>query len=98
VIFFLLKLSPEGLGISKNQLRNYWNVYPNPTNDSIRLNFEGIENISVEMFNMLGERVKIFEYLNSFENLDLSEFTSGIYLLNIIKDNETLQTIKIKKQ
>jgi len=97
---FLLKLSPEGLGISKNQLRNYWNVYPNPTNKFINLYFpDDIENISsVEIFNMFGRRVKVFENLSNFKNLDLSEFTSGIYLLNIINYNGTTQTIKIKKQ
>jgi len=96
---FLVKLSPDGLAIDKNQNVNYWSVYPNPTNNFINLDFsDGIENISVEMFNMLGQRVKVFENKNNFKNLDLSEFTSGIYLLKIIKDNETFQTIKIKKQ
>jgi len=94
---FLLKLSPEGLATNKNQIRN-WNVYPNPTDNFLTLDFpDNAEKLSIEVFNVLGQKVKVFESINISETLDLSELISGIYLLKIIH-NGAIQTIKIKKQ
>jgi len=94
---FLLKLSPNGLGIERNQTKNY-SVFPNPVNDILTLNFSDYNNadLYVEVFNMLGQKIKTFKVLNNTENLDLSDLTNGIYLLKI-NHNKTTQTIKIKK-
>jgi len=94
---FLIKLSEE-LSIEENKIDN-WSTYPNPTNDFISLNFSNYNDakLSVEVFNVLGQKVKFFENINPLENLDLSELTSGIYLLKI-NYNGVSQTIKIKKQ
>jgi len=94
---FLLKLS-EDLSIKNNKTENL-NVYPNPTKDFITLNFSNHNNakLSVEVFNMLGQKLKVFENISISENLNLSELSSGIYLLKI-NYNGINQTIKIKKQ
>jgi len=94
---FLLKLSPNGLGTERNQTNNF-SVFPNPVNDILTLNFSDYNNagLSVEVFNMLGQKIKTFKILNNTENLDLSDLTNGIYLLKI-NHNKTTQTIKIKK-
>jgi len=94
---FLLKLSPNALAIEKNQIHN-WNVFPNPVSDFLTLDFSDYDNttLSVEMFAMLGQKIKVSENINNTEILDLSDLTSGVYLLKI-SNNETTQTIKIKK-
>jgi len=94
---FLLKLS-EDLSIKNNKTEN-WSVYPNPTKDFITLNFPNHNStkLSVDVFNMLGQKLKVFENLSNSENIDLSELSSGIYLLKI-NYNGINQTIKIKKQ
>jgi len=94
---FLLKLSGD-LSIKENKTSN-WIAYPNPTNDFITLDFLDYNDteLSIEMFNLMGQKVKVFENIGVSENLDLSELTSGIYLLKI-KYKGAIQTIKIKKQ
>jgi len=94
---FLLQLS-ENLSIKENKTSN-WGAYPNPTNDFITLDFSDYDDteLSVEVFNMLGQKIKVFENLSNTEKLDLSELTSGIYLLKITH-NGVIQTIKMKKQ
>jgi len=94
---FLLKLS-ESLATNKNKIDDFW-VYPNPTNDFITLDFSNYNDVELyaEMFNILGQKVKVFENISPSEKLDLSELTSGIYLIKINYNGET-QTIKIKKQ
>jgi len=94
---FLLKLSPEGLTTEKNQIHNL-TIFPNPVNDFLTLDFSDYNNttLSVEVFTMLGQKIKVFENINTTETLDLSDLTSGVYLLKI-SNNETTQSIKIKK-
>jgi len=93
---FILQLS-ENLSIKENKTSN-WSAYPNPTNDFITLDFSDYNDteLSVEVFNMLGQKIKFFENVGVSEKIDLSQLTSGIYLLKI-NYNETIQTIKIKK-
>jgi len=93
---FLLKLSKE-LSIDENKIDGF-SIYPNPIKDFMSLNFSNYNNtkLSVEVFNMLGQKVKFFENINSSENLDLSELITGIYLLKI-NYNGASQNIKIKK-
>jgi len=93
---FLLQLS-ENLSIKENKTSN-WSAYPNPTNDFLTLNFSDYNDtsLSIEVFNTLGQKIKVFENLNTTETLDLSELNEGVYLLKITH-NGAIQTIKIKK-
>jgi len=95
---FLLKLSPNALTTEKKQI-NKWSVFPNPVSDFLILNFSDYSNtsLSVEVFTILGQKIKVFENLNTAETLDLSDLTSGVYLLKV-SNNEITQSIKIKKQ
>jgi len=62
----LLKLSPNALSTQKNQINNL-SVFPNPTNNFVTLHFTDLENetFSVEIFNLLGQKIKTFENLNN---------------------------------
>jgi len=93
---FLLKLSADGLSIEDTEPQK-WSVFPNPVKDFLTIEFtDNTEKISIEMFTMLGQKIKTFENLNSTEKIDLSDLKTGIYLLKI-NHNEANQTIKIKK-
>ena len=66
-------------------------VYPNPTNDKVRIEAEGIQSISI--FNILGE--KIFEgsaNSDAFE-YDFSHQSAGMYLIKV----ETAKGVEIMK-
>jgi len=94
---FLLKLSSEGLSINEIDSKEY-KVYPNPVKDFINIELtDNYAEISIDVFNILGQKIKVFENLNSTENIDLSDLKTGIYLLRI-NTNKTSKTIKIKKQ
>jgi len=94
---FLLKLSEEGLSINNTEPQK-WSTYPNPVKDFLTIEFtDNTEKTSIEIFNILGQKIKTFENVSNAENLDLSDLTPGIYLLKI-NHNGAIQTIKIKKQ
>lgn len=90
---FLVKLDENNLSVGQN-LSKEWKVYPNPVKDILTIELpEAMQGLTLEVFNMLGQKVKEFILLDNIQHLDLSELTQGIYLLKA--DNNV---IKIKKQ
>jgi plastocyanin len=73
------------------------NAYPNPFKDKMTIKYNGIE--SVELFNVIGEKVKTFE-LSATENkieIDLTDLTAGIYFYRTYKEGVIVETKKIVK-
>ena len=68
-------------------------LYPNPAKDIIKI--EGIEVAEVEVYNALGQRVKIVQSTNE---IDLSGLVEGIYMLRITDAEGKVYTNKITKQ
>jgi len=79
----------------ENSLKDYL-IYPNPTNGIITLDLVNtINNLTeIEIMDMLGQT--IFKKITSLEklNIDLSNFSEGIYLLKLTH-NETISLNKI---
>ena len=68
-------------------------VYPNPTTDFITINLQG--SFSYSISSVTGE-ILFAGYGNNIENIDLSNYASGFYLLDVSLEGET-QTIKLLK-
>ena len=70
--------------------------YPNPLKGN-SLYFETAQTLSIEIFNILGKRI-ISDKVNSNKNyLNLSDLNSGIYLIKISNNDQTI-TKKLIKQ
>ena len=70
------------------------NVYPNPTADI--LNIELDENVSaIQVYDVTGKKVKTFEPSN--RQLNIAEFSTGIYFLEIAT-TESKSIVKVIKQ
>jgi len=67
-------------------------IYPNPTTDII--NIAAKNNIKIDITNLLGEIVLTIE---NVDQIDLSPFSSGIYIFNITYNNTKIQHKVIKK-
>lgn len=84
----------DATGINSSSINNDFNVYPNPSNGVYTLDFTTIsnENIQLEVFNLLGERVYLQKAVAVFGknqyHIDLSKVADGIYFANVqFKDN-----------
>jgi hypothetical protein len=55
-------------------------VYPNPANGTIYIRWEGVENYNLRLFDLSGRTLLMNQ---NVQNLDVSDFKSGIYLLEI---------------
>ena len=68
-------------------------IYPNPSSDIFNLSFESEnkKSIIIHLFNAIGEKVFVQD-LNNFEykhiyTFNLSEYSKGIYFLEIVTSN-----------
>ena len=79
----------KGVGIDENEASLYA-IYPNPARESIRI--EGIEaNTSVEIYNSLGEIVKVVS-ANPDKEIGISDLAAGLYLVRF--GNVSLRFVK----
>ena len=75
------------------EISNEVKLYPNPAKDIIKI--EGIEVAEVEVYNALGQRVKMVQSTNE---IDLSGLVEGVYMLRITDAEGKVYTNKITKQ
>ncbi|MCF6185277.1 MAG: T9SS type A sorting domain-containing protein, partial [Bacteroidales bacterium] len=81
--------------IRTTNIENGITVYPNPADNEITIKFtKNIENVKIKIFNSLGQIVYSSNTKNDFEKIDISKFTSGIYLISIL-NNQYVYTKKI---
>ncbi len=70
--------------------------YPNPVNDVLNVNY--VESIKfVEVFDLLGKRVKTLNTNNQNIQIDLSDLASGTYMIQLKTESKT-QFIKVIKK
>ena len=92
---FLISAYDASLGTNDFDTSNF-SAYPNPVNDILNISY--IQNIStVEVFNLLGQKV-ITKSLNANEGqIDTSSLSKGTYLVKVATENG-MNTIKIVKE
>lgn len=84
-------------GITTNVVDLTTSAYPNPFKDKLTLKYNSIE--SIELFNIVGDKVKTFE-LPSTETkteIDLSDLSAGVYFIRTYKEGTVVETKKIVK-
>ena len=76
-------------------------VYPNPTKDLLKIEVEsqGNELLRYELFDITGRKMVLKKMRSKSEEVDMSSYSPGIYLLNVLNQNgEHLKVCKIIKQ
>lgn len=71
-------------------------VYPNPSNGIFTINAKGTMSISIS--DMLGKTILQTKIVMGENNIDISHVDTGVYLVNIIDNNNNNQTIKLVKK
>ncbi len=78
-----------------DKLSNLVKIYPNPSNGLF--NIESNENLSIEVLNCLGEVIIHQEITESIIELDLSKYSSGIYIVKAKALNGDVSNYKLVK-
>ena len=84
----------ETLGTDYNTLENSISVYPNPAHTTLHIDTTQSQSItSIELFNSLGKKV----ITTTSKTMDVSTYTSGIYILKIsTRDGQITKRIIIE--
>jgi len=71
-------------------------IYPNPTNDIIRIDLEkNNSNITIEITNNLGQIIKSGKFNSTSEViLNLENLTAGIYFIKVENENKEFKIEK----
>jgi len=87
----LIRITPEQLGIitSAKELNDGHNLlilYPNPTSESLTIEFGNDESYDLFITDMLGSHVMSKKECSRLEKMDLSRMNSGTYVVTIITE------------
>lgn len=84
------------LGLDKESLENIISIFPNPVDDQLNINSNGILHIrKISIYNVLGE--KIFEQSDPAKQINLQKLDFGVHLLVIDTDQGSLHKTILKK-
>ncbi|WP_445733424.1 T9SS type A sorting domain-containing protein [Mariniflexile sp.] len=92
--FWIVKFEPETLGINSPTIEGFVSIiYPNPTSNYINIKSE-ITITKIEIFDLLGKQILTTGTQNQ---LDVSGFQAGIYLIKLYSENRhSIKKIVIK--
>ncbi|OFY85770.1 MAG: hypothetical protein A3K10_01115 [Bacteroidetes bacterium RIFCSPLOWO2_12_FULL_31_6] len=77
-------------GIDRDVNENLISIYPNPSSGKFTLDFgNAINNISVEIYNLMGKKIVAKPILSKREVIDLSNQPKGIYYVKTINKKES---------
>ncbi len=90
---WILKLNSEGLLTGKTDISkkaSYFNVYPNPANNTLRINIPNNNNkiYQVKLIDINGNIV-YEDIVSESIDIDVEGYSRGIYILNLVRDNNT---------
>ncbi len=92
-------LYTSDLGINQVNAKDIVNLFPNPNNGEFTIQVPENKIYDVVIFNLLGEEIFNNQKVNSHQNtINLANVESGIYLVQITIDNQTIsRKISIEK-
>jgi len=96
LLLFICNVSFAQEQIGKNNLEEtiVLKFYPNPVQDELFI--LGTSKIkSIELTNVLGKRVAIYNFNKSIKKIDVSELKSGFYLLHATDENNKKETKRL---
>lgn len=89
-------LTDEGLAINETIL-NSIKIYPNPTEDILFIEYASYDVSTMEIINISGQILWKDDIVSALTEIDVSKFTSGIYLMKLkTSDGET--SVKFVKE
>ena len=75
-------------------------VYPNPTTNFLSLKIENskLDNVSYQLYDELGQLLTEKRIDANETKIELSQFSSAIYFLKVVSNNQELKSFKIIKK
>jgi len=75
-------------GMNSPSLENEWTIFPNPGTGRYTIEWNNATEVSIEIYNMMGEKVLNTNQTGISASIDLTGSPSGIYLVKITTNGE----------
>jgi uncharacterized repeat protein (TIGR03803 family) len=82
----IFKLGTTAVGIQELQHNQLGSVYPNPSNGILIIELTEVKETELTLYNMMGNLV-FYKTIQDKSTIDLSEFTDGVYTLQLKNEN-----------
>ncbi|WP_082333724.1 LamG-like jellyroll fold domain-containing protein [Mangrovimonas sp. TPBH4] len=94
-----MEVEVEALGVEDVMFANSLKLYPNPTSGNVNVTLNGVyETVDAQLVSITGKVVATYQFSNTNEfSLDLNNFNSGLYFLNLKADHLDAATVKVVK-
>jgi len=90
------KLAATSINNSYQFINNNILVYPNPAKDKLTIALNtSIQNLTIELNNILGQTLSKITNTERINIININDFASGIYLLNIKLNNKVVSVKKV---
>ena len=88
------------IGSCTKVIENYFNntisIYPNPTKEILNIDLiVPNQNTKINIYNSLGELILSKDIVNQNSIINTNQLQSGLYYLNVLKNNKTIKTDKL---
>ncbi|WP_028982092.1 T9SS type A sorting domain-containing protein [Sporocytophaga myxococcoides] len=84
-------------GINKNKINSIVSLYPNPSNDKIKIVSDGIQDSFYKIYNYEGREILSGYFTSNEEVISVKEIISGIYSVVILNENGAIYSSKFIK-
>jgi Secretion system C-terminal sorting domain/Ig-like domain CHU_C associated len=86
----------NNLGISDFDANTSMKVYPNPFNNIVNISIDS--NATLEVYDLVGKQIQKQKIENGFSQIDLSNYSSGVYMMKVTNENNQTKTLKVIKK
>lgn len=87
------------VGLEETNIRLTFYTYPNPTSDFLTIEYEGIpeSELSYVLYDMNGKPLESNSIIGSITMLNMKQYTTGNYFLQVRKNGQQVKAFKIIK-
>ncbi len=73
-------------------------AYPNPNNGTFNIQLNDYENTNVEIYNTVGQKVVAQTLQSNLTQLNLNNFSNGVYHVRVVKNNKLVYQGRVVKE
>lgn len=93
----ITSLGGTTLGLENYELANSISLYPNPTTSIVSIKSPKINIDSIEIYNNLGQKVKLVNNFDSENSIVISDLSSGMYFVKMYANQDLIKSERLIK-
>ncbi|HIP36972.1 MAG TPA: T9SS type A sorting domain-containing protein [Crocinitomix sp.] len=92
----MYQVTTDNIGITEINDSNFLSIYPNPSSNSITIDIKQTDTAIIKITDINGQTVYFNSNVKNKTSIDISDFSNGLYIVNLI-NNSTIYSVKLIK-